>query len=309
MTEVISMANKRIILSALLCFSVFYVGCSEKKETHSVTSGYITVKGSEQTLPMMTEEAYSFMELYDKAKILVIDGGSNYGLAAIFMDSAQIAVSTRPMNADELNRAKTAGFNVNEFKIAKDGIAIIVNPVNPINKLTVEQVNKIFSGEIKTWSTVKGPNWPIQVHIWDEASGTYVFFKDSILLGKNYAQSAKRFSSTEAMIRSLYEEKGAIGLVSMSRLYRTWSPLIEESRIKALAIAQDNKSESIPPDEAAVHADLYPFVRYIYLYTAWEPKDLDAGFITYITSSPGQKIIAANGFVPITVPVTYKDSL
>jgi phosphate transport system substrate-binding protein len=256
---------------------------------------------------MMMEEAYAFMDLYLKAKVLVLGGGSNYGLSQIFMDSAQIAVSTRPMSADELKRAE--GFEVNEFKIAKDGLAIIVNPVNPVEKLTVDQVRKIFAGKIRNWSEVKGPNWPILVHIRDEMSGTNTYFRENYLEGKNYAKNALTFSHTEAMIRSIYKEKGAVAMMSMSRLYSNWSPLIEEMRVKELAIGEGAESEYILPDEYTVHSGDYPFIRYLYLYTAWEPKGLDAGFITYIMSSPGQKIIAGNGFVPITVPVKYQDSL
>jgi len=299
---------KKILL--IIFFIILMNGCGQKTEPQTPTSGYITVKGSEQTLSMMTEQAYAFMDLYTKAKILVLDGGSNFGLAAIFMDSAQIAVSTRPMTDEERKRAVEASFQVYEYKICKDGIAIVVNPVNPIKKLTSNQIVNIFTGKVKNWSEIGGRNWPVKTAIWGENAGTYAFFQDSILKGNQYSKNARRFENTEAMVKYIEKEKGAIGMISMARLYVSWSPLIEDTRIKPLAISQDPKAEYVLPDEAVVYEGKYPLVRYIYLYTARDPKGLDGGFITFITSSAGQKIIAANGFVPITVPVKYKkDSL
>lgn len=252
------------------------------------------------------DAAYAFMDLYAKAKILVLAGGSNPALASIFIDSAQIAVTTRPMTSEEHRRADSAGYKVNEFKICKDGIAVVVNPLNPVKKLTRAQVVDIFTGKTMNWSAVGGKDWPVQVYIWGENSGTYSLFKDSILNNKGYSRKAWRFDATEDIIKNIAKEKGAISIISMSRLYRSWNPLVEDTRVTALAIGLDSKGKFVTPDEATVHSGDYPFVRYIYMYTAWEPKGLDAGFITFLTSSSGQKIIAANGFVPITVPVKYQ---
>jgi len=254
----------------------------------------------------MMEEAYAFMDLYAKAKVLVLGGGSNPGLEAVFMDSAQIAVTTRPMTVEEKERASSGGFQVHEFKIAKDGIAIVVNPSNPVEKLTVTQVAEIFTGRMKDWSEVGGKSGSIRVCIWNENSGTYTFFRDGILKIDQYTDRAWRFDNTEEMIKNIEKEHGAIGLISMAHLYRSWNPLIEETRIKPLAIGQSPQGEFVLPDEATVHDSTYPFIRNIYLYTSHEPKGLANGFITFLTSSAGQKIIAGNGFVPVTVPVKYK---
>ncbi len=297
---------KCITLIILLSSSLTITGCGQRKEPQSPLSGYITVKGSDQALPAMMEAAYSFMDLYQKAKILVVGGGSNVGLAAIFIDSAQIAVSTRPMTPEEKKRAEDAGFKIGEFMIAKDGIAIVVNPLNPVEKLTVNQIVDIFTGKIKNWSKVGGKNWPIRVLIWGENSGTHSYFKDSILLGKDYIDNALRFEYTETLAKQIAEDKGSIGAVSAARIYRSWSPLVEDVRMKALAVSREAKGSYILPDEATVHGGEYPFVRHIYLYTPQPAKNLDAGFVSYLTSSAGQKILAANGFVPITVPVKYK---
>jgi len=299
------------VLLLLVSGGIFLSNCGEKKEPqNNPLAGYITVKGSEEVLPSMTEAAYAFMDLYAKAKVLVVAGGSNTGLAAIFTDSAQIAVSTRPMTEIERKRAGDAAFSVNEFKIAKDGIAVVVNPVNGIKQLTVDQVIRIFTGKITNWAEVKGSNYPIRVCVWDENSGTYSYVEDSVLKGNKYAAKVARFASTEDMIKYVYENSGAIGMISMTRLYKSWSPLVEDIRVKAVAVGLDPKGPYIAPDEATVHDGAYPFTRYIYLYTPREAKGLDAGFITYLMSTAGQKILAQNGLVPVTIPVAYpKDSL
>jgi phosphate transport system substrate-binding protein len=296
-----------VAIIAVLC--ALSVSCNETKE--SAVAGYITVKGEEELLPMMMDEGYAFMDLYEKAKILVLDGGSNYALMSIFIDSAQIAFTTRAITTDEMDRAKKGMFDIHEYKIAKDGIAIVVNPVNPISSLTIDQVKKIFTGKFTNWSVVRGPNWPIRVCIWNETAGTFNYFQDSILGGESYSRQSRRFDYTEALVRAMSEEKGAVSMISMARLYRTWSPLIEETRLKALAIRRDAKSDPVLPEELTVHDGTYPFSRFIYLYTANEPKGLASGFITYIMANPGQRTIAANGLVPMTVPVKYNagDSL
>ncbi len=302
--------SHRDLLAAFIAVScALSVSCNETKE--SAVAGYITVKGEEELLPMMMDEGYAFMDLYEKAKILVLDGGSNYALMSIFIDSAQIAFTTRAITTDEMDRAKKGMFDIHEYKIAKDGIAIVVNPANPISSLTIDQVKKIFTGKFTNWSAVRGPNWPIRVCIWNETAGTFNYFQDSILGGESYSRQSRRFDYTEALVRAMSEEKGAVSMISMARLYRTWSPLIEETRFKALAIRRDAKSDPVLPEEFTVHDGTYPFSRFIYLYTANEPKGLASGFITYIMANPGQRTIAANGLVPMTVPVKYNagDSL
>jgi phosphate transport system substrate-binding protein len=300
-----------LLIFLILAGAIVFFSCgsntSEKKVPDTPTSGYITVKGSEEILPMITEEAYAFMDLYEKSKVLVLDGGSDLGLAAIFTDSAQIAVSTRAMSDAERKRAGEAGFKINEYKIAKDGIAIVVNPKNPIKKLTLEQVTNIFSGKIKNWSEVKGADLPIEVCVWTENSGTYKYFKDSILRDKDYTKNAWRFATTEDIIKHINGNPSAVGMISSARLYYNWSPIQEETRIKALSISQGPQGDYIYPDEATVHSAKYPLTRYIYLYTPNDPKGLDSGFISYITASAGQKLIAGNGFVPITIPVKYTE--
>lgn len=294
----------------LIAATLAAVNCGEKKEPQSVMAGYITVKCPEEILPVISEEAYEFMDLYVKSKILVVSSTTNQALSAIFTDSAQVAVTTRPMSPVERERAAAAAFSVNEFKIAKDGIAVIVNQVNPVRQLTVEQVIKIFTGAITNWSQVGGPNQAIRVCSWDENSGTHVYVKDSILNGKDFTAKAIRFETTEKMIRYIYENPSGIGLVSMTRLYQSWSPLIEDMRIKALAIGRSAIGPFVSPDGKTVHEGLYPFVRHIYIYTARKPTGLDSGFISFIMATAGQKILIQNGLVPITIPVTYeKDSL
>ena len=299
------------ILSVFLVAGcIVATGCGKTKEPATPTSGYITVRGSDQVYPTMMELAYSFMDLYPKAKVLVLGGGSNPALAALFIDSAQVAYSTRPMTQDELQRAKDAGFQVREYKICRDGLAIVTNPLNPVRRLTTEQVRSIFSGRTVNWAAVGGRGWAINVLIWGEHAGTHTFFRDSILKVASYAKKAQRFEDTESMIRRIAEDQAAIGVFSMSMLYKSWSPLIEDTRVKALEIGLGAKGPFVAPDEATVHAQQYPYARHIYLYTPSEPKGLDSGFITFIMSAACQKMVAANGLVPITVPVKYtQDSL
>lgn len=276
------------------------LGC---KPYDVMISGSLTIQGSDSALPLMLDEAAFFMDLYPKATIKVLGGGSAAGLNALFNRQAQIAVTSYPIDEKTLELAKTAGVNPKEYKIALDGISIIVNLRNPVTKLTLPQLAGIFSGRIKNWQEVGGPDLPMRVFIRTGTSGTYEYFRVTVLETTGYSVQAIPVETNKAIVDSVMANPAAIGYVGMAYTYRAYEPLTPEDRLRVIALAKDKDSSYVQPNQETVFNKTYPLGRNLYFYTNGEPKTLDAGFITFVTSTKGQKIVAADGLVPATVPI------
>ncbi len=286
--------NLWLILVALV------IGC---KPYDIMISGSMTIQGSDSALPLMLDEAAFFMDLYPKATIKVVGGGSAAGLNALFNRQAQIAVTSYPIDEKTMELAKNAGVNPKEYKVALDGVSVITNLRNPTIKLTLNELTGIFSGQIKNWNEVNGPDLPIRVYIRTGTSGTYEFFRVSVLGATGYSDKAVPLETNKAIVDSVMANPAAIGYVGMAYIYRAYEPLIPEDRIRVIALAKDKDSSYVQPNQETVFNKTYPLWRNLYFYANGEPKTLDAGFITFVTSTKGQKVVAADGLVPATVPI------
>ncbi|MEW6686493.1 MAG: PstS family phosphate ABC transporter substrate-binding protein [Candidatus Edwardsbacteria bacterium] len=285
-------------------------------ESETATAGYIVVQGSDTASPMMLRAAEVFMDLYSKAKILVLGSGSKAGIAALNEGKARIAVMSRQLNSQEKKILTLNGIEIEEFKIALDGVAVIVNPTNTMERLTLPQIAKIFKGEIRNWQSLGGLNLPIIVVTRASNSGTYEYFQNEVLAGHKYSVKAYPCTTTIQVIEMVGKYKGAIGYIGMNRLYRSWEPWPPQpdERIKTLSVAKDAKSDFIYPDQETVDNKTYPLIREIYLYTNKNEENkherglssLANGFVSFLMHSQGQKVVAAYGFVPVTVPVKIR---
>jgi phosphate transport system substrate-binding protein len=271
-----------------------------------MVSGSITVQGSDSAFPFMLDEASYFMDIYPKATIKILAGGSAAGLNALFNGKTQIAVTSYPMDDKARALAKTANILPKEYKVALDGVAVIVNPRNPIAKLTLNELKGIFSGRIKNFKEINGPDLPIRVFIRTGTSGTYEFFRIAVLGDTGYSAHALPLETSKAIVDSVMNNPAAIGYIGMGYTYRAYQPLTPEDRVKVLALANDKDSSYVQPNQETVNNKTYPLWRTLYLYTNGEPKALDAGFIAFLMSTKGQKIVAADGLVPAAVSVTIQ---
>ncbi len=254
------------------------------------TSSYAQrIKGSDTVLPLTQAVAETYMNKYPQRTVTVTGGGSGVGISSIMEGTTDIAMSSRPIKFSEKIKLKKSNNELEEVIVAYDALAVIVNPSNPVKKLTKDQLEKIFRGKIKNWKEVGGNDMKIIVYSRETSSGTYEFFKESVLNNKNYMAGVLSMPATGAIIQSVSQTKGAIGYVGLAYL----SP-----KVKALSVAyKDNKY--VYPSMANGSNKSYPIVRPLFYYYNKKYSEKNMPFINFILSDAGQNIIKKGGYIPV----------
>ncbi|MDO4163723.1 MAG: PstS family phosphate ABC transporter substrate-binding protein [Bacteroides sp.] len=247
------------------------------------------IKGSDTVLPIAQQTAERFMTLNPDARVTVTGGGTGVGLSALLDETTDIAMASRGIKFSEKMKAKAAGEELEEVAIAYDALAVVVHPSNPVQKLTREQLEAIFRGKITNWKEVGGDDRKIVVYSRETSSGTYEFFKESVLKNKNYMSGSLSMPATGAIIQSVSQTRGAIGYVGLAYV----SP-----RIKTLAISYDGEQYATPTMENAIQKT-YPIVRPLYYYYNKQNSEQVAPLLQFILSSAGQEIIKKSGYIPV----------
>lgn len=248
------------------------------------------IKGSDTVLPVSQETAEKYMNSHPAAKITVTGGGSGVGISALLDHTTDIAMTSRPIKFSEKMKLKEAKQKIEEVIVAYDALAVIVHPSNPVSKLTREQLEQIFRGKITNWKEVGGPDMKIIVYSRETSSGTYEFFKESVLKNKNYMSSTLSMPATGAIIQSVSQTKGAIGYVGLAYV---------NSKTKPLAVSYDGGKQYVMPTLENGRKQLYPIVRPLYYYYNEKDKASVEPFIRYILSDEGQNIIKKGGYIPV----------
>ena len=247
------------------------------------------IKGSDTVLPIAQQTAERFMALNPEARVTVTGGGSGVGISALQDKTTDIAMASRAIKFGEQMKAKAAGEDLQEAVIAYDALAVVVHPSNPVSRLTREQLEGIFRGKITNWKEVGGEDRRIVVYSRETSSGTYEFFKESVLKNKNYMAGSLSMPATGAIIQSVSQTKGAIGYVGLAYV----SP-----RIKTIAVSYDGRRFAEPTLDNAV-SKAYPIVRPLYYYYNAKDSATVAPLMNFILSAEGQDIIRKSGYIPV----------
>ncbi|MFN3356931.1 MAG: phosphate ABC transporter substrate-binding/OmpA family protein [Pseudomonas sp.] len=218
--------------------------------------------------------------------------GSSTGFSALKNATADLAASSRPIKDSELVDLEPLGDLKSpgaEQVIAIDGLAIILNPQNPLTTLNTEQLAQIFNGDISTWEAVGGVGGAIQVYARDDKSGTYDTFKELVLRlrGKPLVTSAKRFESSEQLSDAVSRDPQGIGFIGL--------PYVRQA--KAVAIV-DGDSHPMLALNSLIATEDYPLSRRLFFYLPPSNRNPWAkALVDFSQSSKGQSIVAANGFI------------
>lgn len=255
----------------------------------SVWADSIISKGSDTVLPLAQKEAEVFMEKHPEHSITVVGGGSGVGIAALIDGTTDIANASRGIKTKEKRLARKGGIKPMEHVVARDALSVIVHPSNPISKLTITQLERIFTGDIKTWKDVGGLPKPIVIYSRDSSSGTYVFFKAKVLHKREFFPTALLQPSNGAIVQAISQTEGAIGYVGLAYLTK---------HVKALAVAEEGDVYIAPSMETASNGT-YPITRALYMYSKGAPKGLVKLFLDFILSKQGQEIVGELGYVPV----------
>lgn len=254
------------------------------------------IKGSDTVLPVSQEAAENYMKSHPQSTVTVTGGGTGVGISSLLDGTTDIAMASRSVKFGERMKLKKAGKQLVETVIAYDALAVVVNPKNPISHLTREQLEAIYRGKVTNWSQVKdnvtgkrGPNKKIIVYSRETSSGTYEFFKTSVLHEKNYMAGVLSMPATGAVIQSVSQTEGAIGYVGMAYV---------NQHVKAIHVSYDG-CNYIYPSMATGRNHSYPIIRELFYYYTADKKNTVQPFITYLLSKEGQQLVMKTGYVPI----------
>lgn len=268
----------RNILFTAFALSILSTGVSAQR-----------IKGSDTVLPVAQQTAERFMNRQPDARVTVTGGGTGVGISALMDNTTDIAMASRPIKFSEKMKVKAAKKEVEEVIVAYDALAVVVHPSNPVQKLTRQQLEDIFRGKITNWKQVGGDDRKIVVYSRETSSGTYEFFKESVLKNKNYMSSSLSMPATGAIIQSVSQTKGAIGYVGLAYV----SP-----RIKTLSVSYDGTHYAAPTVENATNKT-YPIVRPLYYYYNAQNKAAVMPLIDFVLSPEGQQLIKKSGYIPV----------
>lgn len=255
------------------------------------SAGNLTAKGSDTMVILAQKWAEVYMGSHADQKIQVTGGGTGTGFAALQNQQTDLCNASRKIKAKEIEMCiKAFGKRPTEYKVALDGLSVYVHADNSVKFLTLEQLEGIFTGKIKNWKLVGGPDAPITVYSRENSSGTYEFFKENVLKGKDFAASAQTMPGTAAVLQSVAKDKGGIG----------YGGAAYGAGAKHLPIKKDDASPAVEPTEEAVMKGTYPIWRHLFIYVnpALDKGDV-AAYLTWIRSDDGQKVVKEVGYFPL----------
>jgi len=259
--------------------------------------GMIQVKGSDSEVNLVQRLAEVFMQKNPGVNISVTGGGSGTGIAALINKQTDIANSSRELSAKEEEAAKKAGVNPFRVAFATDAVSVILHPENPVSKLTIDQLGKIFKGEIGNWKEVGGPDLKISLYGRQSNSGTYVFFREFVLKG-DYSQHMKSMNGNAQIVEGVQRDKAGVGYVAVGYVVGEKGEV--KPGIKILDVAKDDKSEAFSPAKMEnVMTGKYPISRPLNQYLNGKPSGKLLDFMKFQVSPEGQEIVKKQGFFPV----------
>lgn len=272
-------------------------GPASSAETASDSSAaYIENKGSDTIVNLALAWAERYQGDHPDVRISVTGGGSGTGIASLINGTVGIANASRQIKSEEIKTAESNGVEPLEHIIARDAIAVIVNPENPVDKLTLQQISDIYSGRISNWQEVGGEDRPIVRLSRETNSGTHVYFLETVLRMGNsddktlFSMDTLLLPSSEGIIAEVRQNPNAIGYDGLGYVPHD---------LKMIAIAETEGGAYVLPSIPTVNDKTYPIARDLYMYTDGQPQGTLKEYLDWILSPEAQEIVAELGFVPV----------
>jgi len=282
-----------IKMSRVLATAAIAIMCAQL----SFADEMVQVKGSDTLINVVQKLAEVYMAENPGANISVTGGGSGTGVAALVNKKCDIANSSRSIKASEVEQANAKGVDPKRVVVAIDGLSIIVNAANPIDKLTVDQIGKIYRGEVKNWNELGGSDSPVSLYGRQSNSGTYDFMKEVVMKGE-YSSSLKSMNGNAQIVEAIKQDASGIGYVGVGYVK-------DATGIKVLNVAVNPTMGYFSPLNAMdVKSGKYPITRPLNQYMNGTPKGTTKDFIIFELSKAGQEIVEKEGF--FAVPAEYQ---
>ncbi len=292
-----SISNKILLVLSVLI--IFLPSCSLpaiSSNSSSDTVSLIENKGSDTIVNLALAWAEEYQRINPAVRISVTGGGSGTGIAALINGTVDIANASRRMKEEEKESAINNGSNPVEFIIARDAIAVIVNPENPVNNLTLKQLSDIYSGKINNWQEIGGEDRPIVRLSRETNSGTHVYFLEQVVrLGDKenktlFSPDTLLLPSSEGIGAEIRQNPNAIG-------YDGLGYVTEE--MKVIGVAISDGGEFVLPSSETVNNGAYPVARDLYMYSNGTPTGIIKDYLDWLLTPEAQNIVTELGFVAI----------
>jgi phosphate transport system substrate-binding protein len=279
----------------------------------SGVSGNLNSVGSDTLNNLMTLWAEGFQKVYPNVRIQIEGKGSSTAPPALISGTAQLGPMSRAMKSSEIDEFEKAfGYKPAAVRVAVDALAVYVNKDNPIEKLTIQQVDAIFSKSrtcgassgIDDWGGAGLSAWngkSISLYGRNSASGTYGYFKENALCKGDYRDTVKEQPGSASVVQGVTEDLYGIGYSGIG--YKT-------SGVKAIALSQDGSS-FYGTDPEDVYSGNYPLARFLYVYVNRAPNrgtdPLVREFLKFVLSKGGQEVVVKDGYLPIPSSIVQQE--
>ena len=276
---------KKLLLASIMCL-VLSINIAVAAEN-------VVIKGSTTVLPIAQAALEAYMKAHPGVNISLSGGGSGEGIKALIDKSADIATSSREIKDKEVELAKSKGVNPVAYTVAIDALTPIVHPKNKVNGLTIDQLSQIYQGKIKNWKEVEGDDLQIVVVSRDSSSGTFETWGHLVLNNAKVTPRAQLQASSGAVVQAVSKNRYAISYVGIGYLNKS---------VKALTV------NGVQASARTALSKEYLIARSLYMYTNGQPEGVVADFIKFVLSPAGQKLVAKEGFIPLTAEAKEKPS-
>ncbi|MCW7460750.1 phosphate ABC transporter substrate-binding protein [Leptospira limi] len=294
---------KNLSLLFYILITINFVACKDKQT--------LKVAGSETMNSMMRFLGTEYEKVNSNVRVTVEGGGSESGIDRLRKGEIDMAVSSRALNQAEYDDLRKTG-NLEIVRLAYDGVALVVNPNNPVSKLHLVQTSDIFSGKIKNWKEVGGQDAPISIVIRNDKSGTQDYFQNHILKRRDlgdkefntyksnvFSPNAKIVKDNAEMAKYIQENPNSIGYMGMG------SALVDhKDKLKALEYAKTSSKDEpyVTPSIRNVYDRKYKLARELFIIYKTDQGDKIDAFVTYLTSEQGQVAVLQSGYLRSSLP-------
>lgn len=266
-----------LVLSVVICLTV-------------LAGKTITVKGSDTLLILGQRWAEVYMSQNPGVVIQVTGGGSGVGIASLINGSTDICEASRPIKPSEIDKLKER-FNTTgvEIPVARDGISIYLNEENRVSELTLAQLKGIYTGKITNWKELGGEDAKIVLYGRENSSGTYVYFKENVLTGADFASQTQTLPGTAAIVNAVGKDKYGIG----------YGGAAYAKGVKYCKVKKDVQTPGYEPTLENIKNGKYPISRYLYWYVRNKPTGEIKKLVDFVLSEQGQQIVSKVGYFPV----------
>jgi phosphate transport system substrate-binding protein len=231
------------------------------------------------------------MESNPKTEIVVSGGGSGTGISALINKQIDIADASRQIKQKEIDAAKDGGVNPVEWKVALDGISVIVNNENPLSELSYAQIRGIYNGAIINWAEIGGEDGVVIAYGRQSTSGTYVYFNEEVLDEDDYRADKQQLAGNAEIVEAVINDPNGIGYVGVAYAEA------RKDELKIVSVKKEDTDTAYQPTSENISNGDYTVSRYLYIYTDDIPEGAIADYIKFILSNEGQDIVENVGYI------------